>query len=189
MTVLDTNCRRRPSDDCAATWVLPCRCRVVVSTYVLCFAALFAPCGFNRRLFSAAQGVSPAGSLVCLASLLCGPLRAHRHFIWLAAPRGRAAFYSRLRSAIIAMRSTTRPSAHGPGRLGESWASQWCLRRSSVASSLRARLALGLLCHVPVCALLGTASFGLSRSRATGSAHPRPRGIILFRLPCSLTWG
>jgi MFS family permease len=89
MTVLDTN---------VVAVVLPTIARDlgasfadvewVVSTYVLCFAALLLPAGsiadcFGRRkVFLGGIGLLP--SLHCCA----GPLRARRHFIWLAAPKG-----------------------------------------------------------------------------------------------------
>ena len=88
MTVLDTN---------VVAVVLPTIARDlgasfaevqwVVSTYVLCFAALLLP-AVQSPIVSAGGRCFSAGS-ACLPSLHCcaGPRRARRRFIWLAVPK------------------------------------------------------------------------------------------------------
>ena len=180
-----SSCRRL-----RATWVLPLPKSSGWSAPMFSVSPHCCSLRVPSPIVSAGGRCFSAGS-ACLRSLHCcaEPRRARRHFIWLAAPKEQGPrFCSRLRSRSLAMLSTTRPSGHGPGRSGaESWASQWCLRRSSVASSPTDSAGAGpsmSTCRSARC--WAAPSFGSSRSRATARrAASTPRASSSSRLRCS----
>jgi MFS family permease len=194
MTVLDTN---------VVAVVLPTIARDlgasfadvewVVSTYVL-LRRTVAPCGFNRRSFRPAEGVSRRDRLICPRLTVvrgraerAGTLSGSRR------PRRRAAFLLAPALAIIGH------AFHDEAERARAWAIWGGIMGLTMvlAPIIGGVIAYGLgwrwafYVNVPVCAQLGTAVLPLiQESRDSEARRLDPAGIILFAgFMFGLTWG
>ena len=176
--------RRRPSDDCARSGCILCRCRVGGQHLCSLLRGTAAPRGFDRRSFRPAEGVPRRDRLICprfiavrgraecagtLSGSRCPGSRgrvstracARDHWPWFPR-RGRA------RTGLGDLGRN-----HGPHN-GACADHRWRHR-------LRARLALGLLCQ-----RAGLRAFGHRRPSAHSEARGLdPGGLSSSRLPCS----
>src|SRR6266480_3797659 len=171
MTVLDTN---------VVAVVLPTIARDlgasfadvewVVSTYVLCFAALLLPAGSIADRFGRRKVFLGGIGLFALASLMCG-----------AAPSAPALYLARgaqgvgawaIWGGIMGLTMVLAPIVGGVIAYGFGW--RWAF-----------------YVNVPICALLGTAILPLiQESRDSEARSLDPAGIILFAASMfGLTWG
>jgi len=195
MTVLDTN---------VVAVVLPTIARDlgasfadvewVVSTYVLCFAALLLPAGSIADRFGRRKVFLGGIGLFALASLLCGAApSAPALYLARGAQGVGAAFLLAPALAIIGH------AFHNEAERARAWAIWGGIMGLTMvlAPIIGGVIAYGLgwrwafYVNVPVCALLGTAVLPLiQESRDSEARSLDPGGIILFAASMfGLTWG
>jgi len=195
MTVLDTN---------VVAVVLPTIARDlgasfaevewVVSTYVLCFAALLLPAGSIADRFGRRKVFLGGIGLFALASLLCGAApSAPALYLARGAQGVGAAFLLAPALAIIGH------AFHDEAELARAWAIWGGIMGLTMvlAPIVGGVIAYGLgwrwafYVNVPVCALLGSAVLPLiQESRDSEARSLDPAGIILFAASMfGLTWG
>ncbi len=156
----------------------------VVSTYVLCFAALLLPAGSIADRFGGRKVFLGGIGLFALASLLCGDApSAPALYLARGAQGVGAALLLAPALAIIGHGFQRRGRARtGLGDLGRNHGPH---NGACADHRWRHRLRVGwrwaFYVNVPVCALLGTAVLPLIARRAAWT----PGGLSSSRLPCS----